>query len=294
MSKTLRRTLLLGACALGATASLASCGTQNDDNTLVTGDDNTLVIGLECNYAPFNWTIGTASDYTLSISNQAKSYADGYDIVFAKRAAKELNMNVKIVKLEWDNLIPQLNAGTINCIIAGMTDTAERRESIDFTNEYYRSELVLVTSKTVADQYNSTTLNLSDLQTLLNGKGLISQIQTVTDSVIDSLQSSTSCVHMTPVGTFALAATQVSSGAAFAMTSELPVAQSIVNANSSLGIIRIDQSVLGVDLSELGVSIGIKKGNTDLQSKLNSVLANYSQEERNADMSAAVERSANI
>lgn len=286
MSKTLRRTLLLGACALGATASLASCGTQSDDNT--------LVIGLECNYAPFNWTIGTSSDYTLSISNQANSYADGYDIVFAKRAAKELNMNVKIVKLEWDNLIPQLNAGTINCIIAGMTDTAERRESIDFTNEYYRSELVLVTSKKVADQYNSTTLNLSDLQTLLNGKGLISQIQTVTDSVIDSLASSTSCVHMTPVDTFAIAATQVSSGAAFAMTSELPVAQSIVNANSSLGIIRIDQSVLGVDLSELGVSIGIKKGNTDLQSKLNSVLANYSQEERNADMSAAVERSANI
>lgn len=283
MSKTLRNTLLLSGVALGAGLSLASCGTESNDNT--------LVIGLECNYAPFNWTTSHSSDYTLAISNQANSYAGGYDVTFAKRASEELGMNVKIVKLEWDNLIPSLNAGTINCIIAGMTDTEERREAIDFTNEYYRSELVLITSKSVADTYASSTLDSGSLSTLLNGKGVISQIQTVTNSVIDNLVTLTGCVHATAVDTFATAAVQVQHGAVFAMTAEYPVAQSIVKANSSLGIIRIDQSILGDNLAELGVSIGIKKGDTELRDKLNSVLANYSQEQRNSDMSSAVERS---
>ena len=285
MRKNIIRNLILGAsvCVLGA--SLASCGSNSVDNS-------ELVIGLECNYAPFNWTATGKNDYTLEISNVANSYADGYDINFAKRASKELGINVKIVKMEWDNLIPQLNAGQINCIIAGMTDTAERRESIDFTDEYYRSELVLVTSKTVADTYASTTVDSQTLSTLLNGKGIISQIETVTNSVIDTFVSSFSAVHMNPVDTFASAAVQVSSGAAYAMTAEYPVAQSIVKANSNLGIIRIDQSILGEDkLAELGVSIGIKKGNTELKDMLNKVLASYTQEERNSDMTAAVERS---
>ncbi len=284
MNRNVLKTLGLAACATIGLAGLTSCnsGVSND----------TLVIGLECNYAPFNWTTSTETENTLSISNESGSFADGYDIAFAKRASKELGMDVKIVKLEWDNLIPQLDAGQINCIIAGMTDTEERRESIDFTNEYYRSELVLVTQKSLADTYASTTVDSTTLKTILNGKGVISQIQTVTDSVIDTLVSDFNCVHMNPVDTFASASVQVSSGAASAMTAEYPVAQALVKANSNLGIIRIDQSILGEDkLAELGVSIGIKKGNTELQNKLNSVLANYSQDDRNKDMSSAVERS---
>ncbi len=285
MKRNVLRNLGLALCGAVVASSLASCG-----SSAVTED--ALVIGLECNYAPFNWTVSTESDHTIAISNQAGSFADGYDIAFAKRASKELGKDVKIVKLEWDNLIPQLNAGQINCIIAGMTDTAERRESIDFTNEYYRSELVLVTSKTVADKYASSSVDQTTLSTMLSGKGVISQIQTVTNSVIDTLVTSTGCTHMTPVDTFATAAVQVSNGAAFAMTAEYPVAQSLVKANSNLGIVRVDQSIFGEsNLADLGVSIGIKKGNTELKDLLNQVLANYSQTDRNSDMASAIERS---
>ncbi|MCR5787113.1 MAG: transporter substrate-binding domain-containing protein [Acholeplasmatales bacterium] len=283
MSKTYRR---LGLITLGALSALTlgSCGNQ--------ANNNTLVIGLECNYSPFNWTEASPNEYTLAISNQANAYADGYDIQFAKRASEELGMDVKIVKMEWDNLIPQLNAGQINCIIAGMTDTKERREAIDFTNEYYRSELVLVTSKAVADNYASTTVDSQTLSTLLNGKGIVSQIQTVTNSCIETFVTNYGAVHQTPVDTFATASSKVNAGTAFAMTAEYPVAQAIVKANSNLGIIRINQDILGEDnLSELGVSIGVKKGNQELVDKLNNVLAKYTQEMRNADMTGAVERS---
>ena len=285
MRKNILRNVLLSFATISAFTSLVSCNKANEENS------NTLVIGLECNYAPFNWTLASANEYTLPISNYANQYADGYDIQFAKRAGKELGMDVKIVKMEWDNLIPQLNQGEINCIIAGMTDTEERRQSIDFTNEYYRSELVLITNKSVSSQYEGQTLGSDTLQTLLNGKGLESQIQTVTNDVLETFSKNYGAIHLTAVNNFSTAASDVSAGSAFAMTAELPVAEAIVAANSNLGIVHINQDVLGLDLKELGVSIGIKKGNTLLADKLNSVLANFKLEDRNALMAAAVSRS---
>ena len=91
--------------------------------------------------------------------------------------------------------------------------------------------------------------------------------------------------------TFAECAIDVSNGLAFAMTAEYPVAQAIVNSNPSLGIIRISQDILGVDLSELGVSIGIKKGNDNLKRCINEALSYISQDLRNLMMSEAVTRS---
>lgn len=271
------------ACVVAFSSLFATgCSNQNEE---------TVIIGMECNYAPFNWTAATSSDYTLPIFNEAGKYADGYDIQFAKRLSKELNKKVTIMKLEWDNLIISLNNKTIDAVIAGMTDTAERRESIDFSDEYYRSELVLITKKTDADANEGKQLGKEELGTLLNGKNVESQRGTVTDQVIDTFQNDCHAIHSTPVDTFAKAASDVHIGAAYAMTAELPVAQSIVKNYSDLGIIHMNQDILGVDLSDLGVSIGLRKGDEELKKEINGVLKNFSKEDRDSVMLAAVERS---
>lgn len=254
-------------------------------------DDSIIRIGMECNYAPFNWTCGTSSDYTLPVYNDAGKFADGYDIQFAKRLSKETGKQVQIYKLEWDSLIINLNNNQIDAVIAGMTDTEERRQQISFTDEYYRSELVLITSKSIADQYTDTELNNETLQTLLSGKMIESQRGTVTDNVIDTFKTNYGAIHSTAVDTFSKAALDVHTGAVFAMTAELPVAQSIVKNYSDLGIVHMDQTILGVDLSELGVSIGVRKDDTSLKTTINDVLNSYTKADRNSDMVAAVERS---
>jgi ABC-type amino acid transport substrate-binding protein len=264
---------------------LASCGTAIDNSK--------IVVGLECNYAPFNWTETKENEYTLPISNHAGSYADGYDIQISKKISSYLNKNVVVVQLDWDTLIPDLQAGSINCIIAGMTDTEEREKSIDFTDEYYRSELVLVVKKDVADNYTST-LSEADFSALVKGKYLESQKSTVTNDVLDIFAQKYGAIHNTPVADFASAVADVSSGAAFGMTAELPVANSIVATNTSLGIIHLDQSILGDKQAELGVSIGIKEGNSELQTAINSALATIDQTARNALMTAAVIRSSSL
>lgn len=280
----MNKKLLIVPAILATLLSFTSCGETNTNGK--------LVIGLECDYAPFNWAENQANEYTLKVANKANLYADGYDIQIAKILGEKLNMEVEIMQIDWTSLIPELQFGTINAVIAGMTDTEERRMSIDFTDEYYRSELVLVTSKEVADSYTEI-LTSTDFSSLINGKVVISQKDTVTDEVIETFKSNHGAIHATPVENFALAATDVSNGSAFAMTAELPVAQSIVASFTNLGIIRIDQSILGASQAELGVSIGIKKGNTNLQTKLNQALSEITSEQRLQIMSEATLRSTN-
>ncbi len=254
-------------------------------------DENVLRIGMECNYAPFNWTAATESDYTFPVYNEAGKYVDGYDIQLAKRFAKESGKTIEIYKLEWDSLIIQLNNNQIDAVIAGMTDTEERRKQISFTDEYYRSELVLITSKTIAEKYASQELGKEELSSLLKNQIIESQRGTVTDDVIETFKKDYSAIHSTAVDTFSKAAMDVHEKVAFAMTAELPVAQSIVKNYSDLGIIHMNQDILGVDLSDLGVSIGIRKEDTSLQETLNNFLSSYTKEERNNDMASAIERS---
>lgn len=123
------------------------------DEALVLSSDNTdisngtLKIAMECAYQPFNWTQTTDVNGAVEISGMAGSYANGYDVQVAKYIAAELGMSLEIYALEWDALIPAVQSGTVDGIIAGMSPTAEREESVDFTECYYNSNLVIVIKK---------------------------------------------------------------------------------------------------------------------------------------------------
>ena len=119
--------------------ALTACANSNAEV-----NNDTLVIGMECNYQPFNWTTFTETEYTLPISGTNGEYADGYDVAVAKYLSEATGKEVVIQRLVWDNLIPSLNSGTINMILAGMTDTPERRQSIDFTDPYLSSDLAFL------------------------------------------------------------------------------------------------------------------------------------------------------
>ena len=108
--------------------------------------NGTLRIAMECAYEPFNWSQTTNANGAVKIAN-GDLYANGYDVQIAKYIAAELGMALEIYAVEWDSLIPGLNAGTYDGIIAGMSPTAEREEKVDFTNCYYNSNLVIIYKK---------------------------------------------------------------------------------------------------------------------------------------------------
>ena len=237
---------------------------------------NVLRVGMECDYAPFNWTQVEAADTAVAISSV--DYADGYDVVIASLIAEKLGMDVQIVKTDWDSLIPSLNAGAIDCIIAGMTETPERAEEVNFTTPYYESQMVIVVRK------DSDLINISDIQEL-SGRKVLGQINTTYDEVIDQIDG---VVHMTPLATYPRMILSLQAGEADAITAELPVANGVVAANPDLAIVMFEEGKgFVVDTS---VSIAVAKENTELLRNIQTALDGISEAERLSIMEAAVNR----
>ncbi len=88
------------AASAGTEAAAAATADQ------AAGGNGVLRVGMECNYAPFNWTTTTKGEFTQPLSGS--DYADGYDVVIASKLAEAAGMQVQIVKLDWDNLILSL------------------------------------------------------------------------------------------------------------------------------------------------------------------------------------------
>lgn len=140
-------------------ALMAQIVTMSEDTDKTLGEDialasdntdtskGTLRIAMECNYQPFNWTQTTDVNGAVKISNASGMYANGYDVQVAKYIAAELGMALEVYAVEWDSLIPGLQAGTYDGIIAGMSPTADREEVVDFTDCYYNSNLVIIYKK---------------------------------------------------------------------------------------------------------------------------------------------------
>ncbi|MCP1199485.1 transporter substrate-binding domain-containing protein [Notoacmeibacter sp. MSK16QG-6] len=117
----IRRTFLaLSVMALTVPAALAQ-------------DKMTLKIGSEGAYPPFN---------QLNSNNEL----EGFDIDIARALCEEMNAECEFVTQDWDGIIPALQAGKFDAIIASMSITPERQEQVTFSEPYYTNSLRLVTA----------------------------------------------------------------------------------------------------------------------------------------------------
>ena len=285
----MRRNNLLVFLTLLSSLSLSACG----NNQQV--DNSKLVIGMECAYQPFNWTENKANEFTLPIDG-TNEFADGYDIAVARYLSKDLGRDVVIKRIEWDDLIPSLNSGSINMVLAGMSSTAERRKTIDFTEPYLKSDLAFLIKESNIPAGNSkdNPLSYEGLKELFKGQSLVCQANVVGDDIIEDYFVSASTYnikHSAAQQTYPLAALDVQRGISFAMPAELPVVEAM-SSLEGLGVLYCDYSFLNEsDLEGLSVNIGLKKGNTELLNDLNASLRKLTQDERSTMMGEASRRS---
>jgi ABC-type amino acid transport substrate-binding protein len=243
-------------------------------------NDDTIIVGLECNYAPFNWTQIESESPAVKIEGDA-AYCDGYDIAIAQAIADGLDKTLIVKKIAWEGLEPALNSNEIDMIVAGMTDTAERRESVSFSSPYYASDMVLIVRK---DSLYASAKSLADF----SGAKVIAQLSTFHDDIVDQIPS---VVHMTPLSSFPLLVNSVSTKDADAMVSERPVAISIVATNSDLVIVSFDEgSGFATSFEDTTVSVAVRKADTDLLASINMILAGISDDTRNQWMTDALAR----
>ena len=132
------------ASSTASTASTSSSTTSASSTAAASGD--TFTVGMECNYAPFNWQTTDATESSAELPNGA-GYCDGYDVKISQDLADKLGKQLVVKKINWDGLQPALESGEIDAIVAGMTANDEREEGIDFTTPYYSSDMVMIVPK---------------------------------------------------------------------------------------------------------------------------------------------------
>ncbi|MCA1033076.1 MULTISPECIES: transporter substrate-binding domain-containing protein [Bacillus] len=273
----MKKASLFLAGMLSAVLLLAGCGSSTSSGSdSGSSESDTFKVGLEAGYAPFNWTQKDDSNGGVKIKGSAE-YAGGYDVEIAKEIADGLGKELEIVKTEWDGLVPALTSGKIDAIIAGMSPTAERKETIDFSENYYNSQLVMVVKK--GGKYENAT-SLNDF----NGAKITAQLNTFHYSVIDQIDGVS---KETAMDNFPAMRVALESGIIDGYVSERPEAVSASAANNNFAMVDFEE---GFETSEddTAIAVGLEKG-SELTEQINEILKGISEEERTTIMDEAIQ-----
>lgn len=266
-----KRLTLILAMLMITVIAITGCGTKTGTN-----GDNTFRVGMECAYAPFNWTQLDDSNGAVPIDGTAE-YAGGYDVEIAKRIAEGLGKELVIVKMNWEGLEPAVSSGVIDAIIAGMSPTAVRKETIDFSDNYYKSDLVMVVKK--GGPYENAT-SIQDF----SGAKITAQLSTFHYTVIDQIQGVN---KQTAMKDFTAMRVALESGIIDGYISERPEGVSAEAANSNFKMVVFEDGFETSD-DDTAVAVGLKKG-SEFREAINEILAGISEEERAQLMDEAIE-----
>lgn len=276
MKKKLLSVLLV---AVMACCTLAACGSK-ETSTKDKSNDKVLRVAMECGYAPYNWTQSDDSNGAVPIAD-SKDYAYGYDVMMAQKIADELGYELEIVKLDWDSLIPAIQSGTVDCVIAGQSITSERKEMVDFTEPYYYASIVTLVK---ADGKYANAAGISDLA----GATCTSQLGTIWyDNCLPQIKDA----DIQPAQESAPAMlVALNSGRVDLVATDIPTAKAAVIAYPDMKILDFTDTEDNYKVSDEDINIGIsvKKGNTELLEKINGVLKNMTVEDYDSMMEAAI------
>jgi len=120
---------------------LSACGTKENENAKNDGgkkesDKKVLVMGTSADYPPFEY-VDTAKGEDII----------GFDVDLAKKIAKKTGYEIKVKDIEFSGLIPAIETGQVDFVLAGMTPTEERKKNVDFSDIYYVAKNMIVTKK---------------------------------------------------------------------------------------------------------------------------------------------------
>ena len=263
--------------AIAMFVSMTACGSGKAASGV---EDGVLTVGMECAYAPYNWTQTDDANGAVPISNVPGAYANGYDVMMAKKICEANGWKLEIKKLDWDSLVPAVQTGEIDCAIAGQSMTAEREQIVDFAGPYIYASIVCLVQK---DSPLASATGISQLTgTCTSQRGTIWY-----DTCLPQIAGANTQPAADDAGAMLMA---VSSGTCDFVCTDMPTAQGAVITYPNLMILDFSGSGDDFNVSEEEVNIGIsvREGNKTLLEAMNKVLDPMTADDFNALMAQAV------
>ena len=249
-------------------------------------EDGVLTIAMECAYAPYNWTQSDDSNGAVPIANVPGSYANGYDVMIGQRICEANGWQLEVIQSDWDSLVPGVQTGTFDAVIAGQSMTAERAEQVDFAGPYFYATIVCLTR---ADSAYANAKSLADLA----GGSCTAQIATIWyDTCLPQIKGAN---VMTAAETAPAMLMALETGMVDFVCTDMPTAQGAVAAYPDMVILDFSGTDGDFQFTEqeraenVNIGISMMKGNTVLHEAIDSVLSEMTVEDFNELMAHAIE-----
>ena len=266
--------------------SLAACGQSSAPAAAPAAvesgvEDGVLTIAMECAYAPYNWTQGDDSNGAVPIKDSDNEFANGYDVMMAKKICEANGWELEVIKADWDSLVPGVQSRTYDAVIAGQSMTAERSEQVDFAGPYLYASIVCLTLK---DSPYASAQGVSDLA----GGSCTSQSATIWyDTMLPQIPNA----NIQPAAESAPAMLMaLETGTVDFVCTDMPTAQGAVAAYPDMTILDFSGSEddFVADDGDINIGVSVFKGNTALLDAINAVLDPMTADDFNAMMADAI------
>lgn len=302
------------AMALAMTASLAACGgspapaassasgsavsdptapvppvedlTGEDTSSIPGLEDGVLTVGMECAYAPYNWTQMNDANGAVPISNVPGAYANGYDVTIAKRICEAYGWELEIVSSAWDSLTPAVQSGLMDANIAGQSMTADRMAEVEMAGPYYYATIVCVTTK---DSPYASAQGIADLA----GGACTAQSGTIWyDSCLPQIPDAQ---VQSPADTAPAMLMSLQTGTVDFICTDMPTAMGAAAKDDNLVILNFSgtdgdfQFATEAERAEnVNIGMSVAKGNTALKDAMDRVLSALTEDHFNTLMDQAI------
>ena len=263
--------------AAAASSAAASEAAEEAGGTGV--EDGVLSVAMECAYAPYNWAQPDDSNDSVPIAD-SNQFANGYDIMMAKKICEANGWELEVHQLDWDSLVPAVQSGQVDCVIAGQSMTAERAEQVDFAGPYLYASIVCLVRQ---DSDFANAAGKSDLA----GGSCTSQQGTIWyDTCLPQIEGANvqEAAESAPAMLMALETGQVDF-----VCCDMPTAQGALVAYPDMKILDFSGGDDDFEVSdeEINIGISLRKGNTELKEKIDAVVGEMTADDFNAMMAEA-------
>ena len=250
-------------------------------------EDGVLTVAMECAYAPYNWTQVDDSNGGVAISNMSSnSYANGYDVMISQIICDIYGWELEFVSSAWDSLVPGVQSGIYDAVIAGQSMTADRMAQVDMAGPYYYADIVVVTTK---DSEYADATSIADLA----GGTATAQSGTIWyDSCLPQIPD---VDLIAPAETAPSMIMALTTGQVDYICTDVPTATAAAQKDDSLVILNFAgtegdfQFATEEERAEnVNIGISVQKGNTTLLEAMDAVLSQMDADDFNAIMAYAI------
>ena len=225
------------AAMLAVMALVAGCGNDKAAST-----EKVLKVGTNADFAPFEFQGEDGKEY------------QGFDMDLIRAVGQEMGYKVEISNLNFDGLIPALEAGNIDIAVSGMTINEERQKKVLFSDPYYQSGLSIIVAKD-----NDAIKTFKDLE----GKKVAVQIGTTSAMEVKKLSN----VEVKEFNSSADTFMELRAKGVDAVVNDRPVNDYYIMQSGETSVKRLDELLTSEDYG-----MAISKNNAELQKQVNDAL----------------------